>query len=58
MASVPELAVCYHKGGVVQAYQVVQTEDIPSLSATPFSVRALEQNARHLLEFLKVKLLA
>ena len=31
LANVPETAICYHKEGHVQGYQLVRTEDIPAL---------------------------
>lgn len=56
MAGIPESAICYHKDGVVQSYNIVATEDIPALSAEPFSPFILEQNAVTLLKFLQVGL--
>lgn len=56
MAGVPETAICYHKDGVVQSYNVVPTEDLPSLASEPFSPFVLEQNAATLLKFLQVRL--
>ena len=28
MASVPEMAICYHKNGVVHSYELLKTDDI------------------------------
>jgi hypothetical protein len=36
IAGVPELAVCYHRGGLIHHYDVLQTDDIARLCAPPF----------------------
>ena len=53
MADVPAAAICYHSHGVVEAYQVVPTSEIPNIGAEPFSPYVLEQNAATLLRFLQ-----
>ncbi len=53
MAGVKETAICYHNRGLVQSYQVVPTDEIPSLGAEPFSPFVIEQNAATLLKFLQ-----
>ena len=53
LADVPEVCICYHKGGYVQGYQIVPTADIPSLSKPPFSPAVVEETASSVLQFLK-----
>jgi len=35
MANVPHVALCYHRAGVVQGYQVVSTQKLPRLAGLP-----------------------
>ncbi|KAM7266438.1 hypothetical protein ACFE04_004335 [Oxalis oulophora] len=59
MASVPELAVCYHHNGVVQGYELLKTNDIfmkkgISEDGTPaFHPNIVQQNGLSVLRFLQ-----
>nr|XP_043612546.1 uncharacterized protein LOC122584449 [Erigeron canadensis] len=59
MASVPELAICYHKNGVVQGYELLKTDDIflskgVSEDGTPaFLPHIVRQNGYSVLRFLQ-----
>ncbi|KAL3503864.1 hypothetical protein ACH5RR_033705 [Cinchona calisaya] len=59
MASVPELAICYHQNGVVQGYELLKTEDIFLLKGisedgTPaFHPHVVQQNGLMVLRFLQ-----
>ncbi|CAA7024320.1 unnamed protein product [Microthlaspi erraticum] len=59
MASVPELAICYHKKGVVQGYELLKTDDIFLLKGisedgTPaFNPHVVQQNGLAVLRFLQ-----
>ncbi|OWM65731.1 uncharacterized protein LOC116201997 [Punica granatum] len=59
MASVPELAICYHENGVVQGYELLKTEDIFLLKGisddgTPaFNPHVVQQNGLSVLRFLQ-----
>lgn len=59
MASVPELAVCYHQDGVVQGYELLKTDDIFLLKGisedgTPaFHPHVVQQNGLSVLTFLQ-----
>ncbi|KAL1188627.1 hypothetical protein V5N11_009794 [Cardamine amara subsp. amara] len=59
MASVPELAICYHKNGVVQKYELLKTDDIFLLKGisedgTPaFNPHVVQQNGLAVLRFLQ-----
>lgn len=59
MASVPELAICYHQDGVVQGYELLKTEDIFLLKGisedgTPaFHPHVVQQNGLMVLRFLQ-----
>lgn len=59
MASVPELAICYHQDGVVQGYELLKTEDIfllkgVSEDGTPaFHPHVVQQNGLMVLRFLQ-----
>lgn len=59
MASVPELAICYHEGGVVQGYELLKTDDIfllkgVSEDGTPaFYPHVVQQNGLSVLRFLQ-----
>ncbi|KAL1362826.1 hypothetical protein HN51_011040 [Arachis hypogaea] len=59
MASVPELAICYHRNGVVQGYELLKTDDIFLLKGisedgTPaFHPYVVQQNGLSVLRFLQ-----
>ncbi|CAJ2673431.1 unnamed protein product [Trifolium pratense] len=59
MASVPELAICYHHNGVVQGYELLKTDDIFLLKGisedgTPaFHPYVVQQNGLSVLRFLQ-----
>ncbi|XVF63291.1 hypothetical protein PTKIN_Ptkin09bG0076200 [Pterospermum kingtungense] len=59
MASVPELAICYHQNGVVQGYELLKTDDIFLLKGiaedgTPaFHPHVVQQNGLSVLRFLQ-----
>ncbi|CAN8289832.1 unnamed protein product [Cochlearia groenlandica] len=59
MASVPELAICYHLNGVVQKYELLKTDDIFLLKGisedgTPaFYPHVVQQNGLTVLRFLQ-----
>ncbi|KAI4352868.1 hypothetical protein L6164_007079 [Bauhinia variegata] len=59
MASVPELAICYHHNGVVQGYELLKTDDIFLLKGisedgTPaFHPSVVQQNGVSVLRFLQ-----
>ncbi|XP_024531751.1 uncharacterized protein LOC112346616 [Selaginella moellendorffii] len=59
MASVPELAICYHHNGVVQGYELLKTDDIFCLKGLAedgtvfFQPHIVQQNAISVLRFLQ-----
>lgn len=59
MASVPELAICYHQDGVVQGYELLKTDDIFLLKgisedgAPAFHPNVVQQNGLSVLRFLE-----
>ncbi|XP_039024513.1 uncharacterized protein LOC120157476 isoform X2 [Hibiscus syriacus] len=59
MASVPELAICYHQNGVVRGYELLKTDDIFLLKGidedgTPaFHPHVVQQNGLTVLRFLQ-----
>lgn len=59
MASVPELAICYHRNGVVKGYELLKTDDIFLLKGvsddgTPaFHPYVVQQNGLSVLRFLQ-----
>ncbi|KNA20041.1 hypothetical protein SOVF_056010 [Spinacia oleracea] len=59
MASVPELAICYHRNGVVKGYELLKTDDIHLLKGvsedgTPaFHPYAVQKNGLSVLRFLQ-----
>ncbi|XP_074279546.1 uncharacterized protein LOC141604891 isoform X2 [Silene latifolia] len=59
MASVPELAICYHRNGVVQSYELLKTDDIflvkgVSEDGCPaFHPYVVQQNGLSVLRFLQ-----
>lgn len=36
MANVPDVALCYHREGIVQGYQLVSTQELPNLACAGF----------------------
>ncbi|KAI5060442.1 hypothetical protein GOP47_0024862 [Adiantum capillus-veneris] len=59
MASVPELAICYHHNGIVQGYELLKTDDIFLLKGLSpdgtsfFHPHVVQQNAISVLKFLQ-----
>lgn len=59
MASVPEMAICYHENGVVQGYELLKTDDIFLLKgisedgAPAFHPYVVQQNGLSVLRFLQ-----
>ncbi|KAF2297405.1 hypothetical protein GH714_023190 [Hevea brasiliensis] len=59
MASVPELAICYHQNGVVQGYELLKTDDIFLLKgvsedgAPAFHPHVVQQNGLSVMRFLQ-----
>ncbi|KAB2635406.1 hypothetical protein D8674_025940 [Pyrus ussuriensis x Pyrus communis] len=59
MASVPEMAICYHENGVVQGYELLKTDDIFLLKgiseegAPAFHPDVVQQNGLSVLRFLQ-----
>ncbi|KAJ4810857.1 Erythroid differentiation-related factor 1 [Rhynchospora pubera] len=59
MASVPELAICYHRNGVVQGYELLKTDDIFLLKGVSedgvpaFLPQVVQQNGLAVLRFLQ-----
>ncbi|GLJ16307.1 hypothetical protein SUGI_0275050 [Cryptomeria japonica] len=59
MASVPELAICYHHNGVVQGYELLKTDDIFLLKGIAedgtaiFHPQVVQQNGLSVLKFLQ-----
>jgi hypothetical protein len=59
MASIPEIAVCYHRNGVVQGYELLKTDDIFLLKGLSkdgtafFHPHVVQQNASSVLRFLQ-----
>ncbi|XP_077992007.1 erythroid differentiation-related factor 1-like isoform X2 [Glandiceps talaboti] len=53
ICNVPELAMCYHLNGIVQNYELLNTEEIPKLEDSQFSPRVIKDVAQNILSFLK-----
>ncbi|GAB2271934.1 hypothetical protein Dimus_006762 [Dionaea muscipula] len=59
MASVPELAICYHQNGVVQGYELLKTDDIFLMKGISedgtlaFHPHVVQQNGLSVLRFLQ-----
>lgn len=59
MASVPEVAICYHQNGVVQGYELLKTDDIFLLKGVSddgspaFHPYVVQQNGLSVLRFLQ-----
>lgn len=53
MCNVPEVVMCYHLDGLVQKYEIIQTEDLPYLEDSKFSPKVIRNVAQNILSFLK-----
>ncbi|XP_048747467.2 erythroid differentiation-related factor 1-like [Ostrea edulis] len=53
MCNVPEVAMCFHVDGIVQKYELIQTEDIPNLKDSEFDPHMVTDIACNILSFLK-----
>ena len=53
MCNVPEVAMCYHIGGIVKKYEVIKTEDLPFMEGSKFSPFVVRDVAQDILAFLK-----
>ncbi|XP_017769509.1 PREDICTED: erythroid differentiation-related factor 1 [Nicrophorus vespilloides] len=53
MSNVPEVVMCYHLNGIVQKYELVKTEDLPSMQDSKFSPKLIRDVAQSILSFLK-----
>eukprot|EP00667_Euglena_gracilis_P000354 EG_transcript_354 len=53
MTNVPNVAVCFHKEGIIQGYQVVSTSEIPSFNdTTRFDPKVVEEHCGSILHWL------
>ena len=50
---VPEVVMCYHMDGIVQKYELIKTEDLPSIEGSKFSPKIVKNIAQNILSFLK-----
>eukprot|EP01012_Entosiphon_sulcatum_P040935 TRINITY_DN54681_c0_g1_i1.p1 TRINITY_DN54681_c0_g1~~TRINITY_DN54681_c0_g1_i1.p1 ORF type:complete len:1187 (-),score=154.71 TRINITY_DN54681_c0_g1_i1:9-3569(-) len=56
MTNVPNVAICFHKEGILQGYQVINTNHLPVLSErTRFDPTVVEDHAGSVLHWLKDK---
>lgn len=53
MSNVPEVVMCYHLNGIVQKYELIKTEDLPSMDNSKFSPKLIRDVAQNILSFLK-----
>eukprot|EP01063_Lacrimia_lanifica_P030097 TRINITY_DN4730_c0_g1_i1.p1 TRINITY_DN4730_c0_g1~~TRINITY_DN4730_c0_g1_i1.p1 ORF type:complete len:1487 (+),score=556.75 TRINITY_DN4730_c0_g1_i1:63-4523(+) len=54
MNNVPEVAICYHKDGVTQGYQLVNTAELPSFHGdASFEPQVVQEYAGNVLHWLK-----
>jgi len=53
MCDIPETELCYHINGIVQKYELVKTEDLPSLNGSTFAPRNVCNIMQNILSFLK-----
>lgn len=53
ICNIPELHMCYHLDGIVQKYEVIATEDIPSMEGSEFPTSVVQTIAKNILTFLK-----
>eukprot|EP01062_Namystynia_karyoxenos_P043723 TRINITY_DN3200_c0_g1_i2.p1 TRINITY_DN3200_c0_g1~~TRINITY_DN3200_c0_g1_i2.p1 ORF type:complete len:1640 (+),score=563.90 TRINITY_DN3200_c0_g1_i2:77-4996(+) len=56
MSNVPQVAICFHRDGVVQGYQMLHTNDLPSYAPERgFEPGEVQSYARSVLHWLKEK---
>ena len=53
MCQVPEVVMCYHLDGIVQKYELLKTEELPSIDGSNFSPKIVKNIAQNILAFLK-----
>ncbi|XP_075222237.1 erythroid differentiation-related factor 1-like isoform X2 [Lycorma delicatula] len=53
MCNVPEVVMCYHLDGIVQRYELIKTEDLPTMPDSKFSPKLIRDVAQNILSFLK-----
>jgi len=53
MCQVPEVVMCYHLDGLVQKYELLKTEELPTLEGSNFSPKIVKNIAQNILAFLK-----
>ncbi|KAM3959812.1 LOW QUALITY PROTEIN: erythroid differentiation-related factor 1 [Aphomia sociella] len=53
MCNVPEVLMCYHLNGIVQKYEPMKTEDLPTMENSRFSPKVIRNVAQNILSFLK-----
>ena len=53
MCQVPEVVMCYHLDGIVQRYELLKTEELPSIEGSNFSPKIVKNIAQNILAFLK-----
>jgi len=53
MCQVPEVVMCYHLDGIVQKYELLKTEDLPTIDGSKFSPKIVKNIAQNILSFLK-----
>ncbi|XP_026754166.1 erythroid differentiation-related factor 1 [Galleria mellonella] len=53
MCNVPEVLMCYHLDGIVQKYEPMKTEDLPTMENSKFSPKVIRNVAQNILSFLK-----
>ncbi|XP_059045506.1 erythroid differentiation-related factor 1 [Achroia grisella] len=53
MCNVPEVLMCYHLDGIVQKYEPMKTEDLPTMENSRFSPKVIRNVAQNILSFLK-----
>ena len=54
MNNVPQVAICYHKDGITQGYQLINTSDLPSISKeASFEPQIVQEYAGNVLHWLK-----
>jgi len=53
MCQVPEVVMCYHLDGIVQKYELMKTEDLPTIEGSKFSPKVVRDIAQNILSFLK-----
>ena len=53
MCQVPEVVMCYHLDGIVQKYELLKTEELPTIDGSNFSPKIVKNIAQNILAFLK-----